>query len=395
VRPAVIVGSTAAHLVVLWWIAGEPPEIGGAVHRPQQLAVVAVRESEPIEIAFLSGVVDTPRPTRAATGDRGTHRVVRGARAAVATSAVSGPADEAALPSSSSSASGSALMRMRGAELRLDAAAAERIASADAGGARDEIHVSGRLESQPGGRAVVHDTVTTADVGLDGHVTFRDKPDIEVKARAPMGPLFDPKFRREVRDHVAKWLEDPYEGTRYGPAGDLPAHLQAVPQACDSWGSDWCQDPNAPDFEKRLRSIKQQLRGGVSGKLDITDIVHRKKAGDPYASRKMKLLDETRDERIVIGERFRAQQGARSAELMRRNLERLWARELDPSARREALFELWDECGDDDAGRRARTIVIGWIRARLPRGSEHAFTDDEIADLRARSSSAESFIPYD
>lgn len=292
-------------------------------------------------------------------------------------------------------------MRMRGSDLGvhldlgLRPGVAERIASAGSAEPRDEVRRSGRLESQPGGRAVVHDTVTTMSIDADGSVTFADKPTFDVKARAPMSAVLDPEFRREVKQHVAKWLEDPYEGTRYGPSQDLPRHLQAVPGACDAWGSDLCQDPLAPEFERRLRALKAKLRGGISGTFDVTDFVLRKRGGDPYASRKRKLLDDTRDERALMGERHRAEQLARSGELVRRNLERLWVEELDPSARRVALFELWDECGEDDAGMRARALVIGWIRARLPRGSEHAFTDAEITTLRARSTSTQTFVPYE
>jgi hypothetical protein len=102
---------------------------------------------------------------------------------------------------------------------------------------------------------------------------------------------------------------------------------------------------------------------------------------DPYASRKRKLLDDTRAEREERGAAFRAEQAARSAELMQRNLEELWARVPDGAARKQALYELWNECADDEAGLRARAMVIGWIRARLPPGSGGAFTADELARL--------------
>ena len=284
---------------------------------------------------------------------------------------------------------------MRGADLTLDPRVAARIAGARGGAPSDELRKSGKLQNQPGGRAVAEDAVTTMTVEADGSITFHDKPDIEVKINVPGLALLDPKFRAEVKDHLAMWLADPWEGTRYRPAKDLPRHLQAVPGACDTWGSDWCEDPLAPAFEERLRRIKQKLLGGISGKLDITSYLHRKFIGDPYSSRKLKLLDDTRDERVAMGTAYRAQQRVRSGEFMLRNLERLWAGVDDPVARRAALFELWDECGEDDDGMRARAIVIGWIRARVPRGSEHAFTDEEIATLHAGRTSAQPFTPYE
>jgi hypothetical protein len=391
VRALVLVGSVAAHVITLAWIAARSDE--PATRRPDAARVrarVQTREPAAIPIELMFEVAAAPRPQPPV-------RRRRGARPAASAGTLPSPASaaaEEATKASSSSSSGSSLMRMRGTDLRLDPEAAERIASAAGAAPREEVPRSGRLESQPGGRAVVHDTVTTAVVDADGGVTFRDKPTLDVKARSPMGAVLDPEFRREVRQHVAKWLDDPYEGTRYGRSQDLPRHLQAVPGACDAWGSDLCQDPLAPDFEKRWRAIKARLGGGISGTFDVTDFVARKRGGDPYASRKLKLLDETRDERVEMGERHRAQQRARSGELVRRNLERLWIAELDPVTRRRALFELWDECGEDDAGLRARAMVIGWIRARLPRGTAHAFTDDEIAAFRARSTSTQPFAPY-
>ena len=80
---------------------------------------------------------------------------------------------------------------------------------------------------------------------------------------------------------------------------------------------------------------------------------------------------------------------------MRNNLDRLWSREQQPIARRAALFELWDECGEDEAGLRARAIVIGWIRAKLPAGSADAYTDEELTALQTRRTSSTAFAPYE
>src|SRR5205085_8210368 len=98
------------------------------------------------------------------------------------------------------------------------------------------------------------------------------------------------------------------------------------------------------------------------------------------------------EERAERGGVFRGEQLARSAEIMRKNLARLWAATADPAARRDALFTLWDECAEGEgslgpAGQRARAEVIGWIRAYLPRGSAGGYSDAEVARLSARRSS--------
>ena len=125
--------------------------------------------------------------------------------------------------------------------------------------------------------------------------------------------------------------------------------------------------------------------------------LHRKFIGDPYASRK--LIDTTRDARAQLGSNHRRDQRDRASELAQRNVDALWRATIEPAERRAALFAMWDECietegPDGEAGERARAIVIGSIRAKLPAGSPGAFTPDEIAELDASRTSRQHFAPY-
>ena len=43
---------------------------------------------------------------------------------------------------------------------------------------------------------------------------------------------------------------------------------------------------------------------------------------------------------------------------------------------------------------RVRVMVIGWIGARLPRGGEGAFTDDDITRVDGKRASHQHFAPY-
>jgi hypothetical protein len=149
----------------------------------------------------------------------------------------------------------------------------------------------------------------------------------------------------------------------------------------------------------------------IVGTLDISAYLMRKAGIDPFAARKLALLDATRDERAARGDAYRAEQLARSAELMRINLERLWASATSADERRIVLFELWDECAEGDgaidsaqrfallrgpaqpdlvgeAGDRARAEVIGWIRAK-----HVAYAPDELAALAKRRASKQEFAP--
>jgi hypothetical protein len=149
---------------------------------------------------------------------------------------------------------------------------------------------------------------------------------------------------------------------------------------------------------------KRNLRANkipISGEFDITDAMMRSQGIDPYASYKLKVLDETRDERVAIGKRYRTQQLAQSGQLMQRNLERLWSSTPDLAARKRGLFELWDECAESGteelivAGAAARAHVLGFIRSKLPAGSTEAFTHTELAHFNKQRKSQAPFAPYE
>ena len=138
---------------------------------------------------------------------------------------------------------------------------------------------------------------------------------------------------------------------------------------------------------------------GLDG-LGICFVLMRRHGMDPYASKKLAFLDSTRAERAQIGMRHRAEQLAMAPEIMKRNLDRLWGTIAEPAARRQVLFELWDECaesGNDElvvAGHAARLLVVGWIQAKLPAGSALAYTAEDLAALNAKRTSKARFAPY-
>ncbi|HEX5061849.1 MAG TPA: hypothetical protein VFV99_20920 [Kofleriaceae bacterium] len=377
-----------------WRPVTEPPP--PPVHLPRATA-------EPIEIAFLAD-----EPVTVAAADPVHERAPAGAAAvrtpgsaAITMTATSGGTSESGrepAPGGAGPAT-SGFMHMRGPDLGLSAGTAERIAS-EPQKPRDELHKSGKLESQPGGRAVIYDRVTTVSVDADGTAHFDDKKDIDLHFKLPIPKIWEiEEMRKDLGHELTEWFKDPEAGKRYGRMQDVARHLTAVEGACDSWGDLMCDDPLAPQIEKRVRERKPKGGRGfigtfLAGPMDITAWLHRKYVGDPYASRKLKLLDDTRDERVAMGIAHRQQQSVRSAEYMTRNLQALWAREQSPVARRAALFEMWDECDEDDAGLRARAVVIGWIRSHLPAGSADAYTEAELAALQSHKGSSAEFAPY-
>jgi hypothetical protein len=122
---------------------------------------------------------------------------------------------------------------------------------------------------------------------------------------------------------------------------------------------------------------------------------------DPYASKKLAFLDSTRDERVQIGTRYKNQQLAQVAQIVKKNLARVWAATKDPQQRKQALFEMWDECVETgsaevvEAAATARKIIVGVMRANFPASGPHPFTAEEIAACNRAKQSTAVFAPYE
>ena len=249
----------------------------------------------------------------------------------------------------------------RAVDLHADPAALAAIATAVAPAVAPRAD---ELAPAAGGRTVIHDEVATVNVDRDGTTHIVDAPAVVIHRALPTA--------HQIGDALDEWRRDP--------------RAYAMKRGC---GETMCDDDAAPSHDGPSGGrVGQIIVPLVSGTVDATDYLMRKlHAGDPYAARKLALLDKTRDARAERRAHFEADQEARSAELMQQNLEALWARTTERSARRDALFALWDECAEDEAGLRARAQVIGWIGAKLP------LTAAEVAAFDARRTSTQHFSP--
>lgn len=154
----------------------------------------------------------------------------------------------------------------------------------------------------------------------------------------------------------------------------------------------------AKDGTVKLTDKANLRRNGLGATFDTTDWLMRRQGMDPYASAKREYLDRTRDQRVEIGKAYRKEQLAQSAKLMATNLDRLWASVPDVSARKQAVFELWEECAETgdaaivEGGAKARTLLERFVQVKL-RGAD-GFTAEELARLNAHRRSRAAFDPY-
>jgi len=137
---------------------------------------------------------------------------------------------------------------------------------------------------------------------------------------------------------------------------------------------------------------------GLGGTFDATDALMRSHGMDPYAAQKRQFLDDTREERFEIGKRFNHEQLSHSSRLAYDALQWIWSRTSDVTERKQAVFELWDDCaesGDADlveGGEAARKMIVGYIQTHLVGAS--AYTPAELAALNAHKASTATFAPY-
>ena len=390
-----LLGSIAAHGIVfavlrLEWDAWVPAQV--AVVTAPNVELVDVTPVAPPQTISVTVLADDPIAVRTPTiaRSRGSVAIATPSGSSETANSVS-PGEHAEPPKRS--------LGMRGPELHPGDEQLEHIADAPGHEPPSAVIPSKRLEEAPGGRATIHDAVTEISVDRDGTAHFHDKPDVEI--HIDTNPFAVIQNFKDAGKAIAEWAEDPEAGKRASRTQDLAPHMQML--CSDAWGDPLCEDPESSASESAARKrggagILQVF--GISGKFDITSTLMRKLGvGDAYAARKLKALDDTRLERAERGGRYMQQQLDHAAQLMQDNLERVWAATQDLGERKAALFELWDECSEGEgptgeAGDRARKMVIGWIRAKLPEGTPAAFTPTELTELDQHRSSHQPFAPY-
>jgi hypothetical protein len=133
--------------------------------------------------------------------------------------------------------------------------------------------------------------------------------------------------------------------------------------------------------------------------FDLTDFVMRRRGEDPYRYEKAKFLAATFDERVQMRLVYRDEEMEDALSELPSRLLALWLKPIPLAERKHTLFELWDECDEDDEGirpgaDRARAVIVDFVCAHLPAGGSYGFSADELARLNAKRTSRARFEPY-
>lgn len=294
------------------------------------------------------------------------------------------------------------MMKMRGSgDLVVDPDKLAAIAN-EPGHEPSHVLPSGKLGAAPNGKQRIEDSSTVVMVDRDGTAHFHDKRDFDLHVDVDPRAIAHSLGQMGAAFATAAQESDDYKKWTYTP--DSPAAKRGIDEVCAQYQTECdtgdvdaaeraAQGRNqatADDHDKHTANNAFQI---LHGRMDLTSYLMRKAGIDPNAAKKLKLLDDTREERAELGAAYKAEQLARADELMRQNLQQLWASTLGADERRRLLFALWDECDEGDspsghAGDRARLLVIAWIHA-------HGVTypPEQIAALDAHRTSHQHFAP--
>src|SRR5262249_40021163 len=147
----------------------------------------------------------------------------------------------------------------------------------------------GELHDAGGGTHASDQGAFDLRVDRDGTAHVKDKPSADIHLIIPTA--------KQVGGEVAEWWEAP-KGV-YGETAEAPAakHIKVID------GSEFSPvgDGTTSNADRTKGVIVPVLGGGIN----IDDFVMRRSGVDPYASRKLHVLDATRDERAEIGSRHR------------------------------------------------------------------------------------------
>lgn len=176
-----------------------------------------------------------------------------------------------------------------------------------------------------------------------------------------------------------------------------------------------------PDGRVNFRNKGAKASWTNIGMAGPGDILNAAAGEDPYARLKAALLKATFEMRLGMAVDFQKRQLDKRLSRLDSELDKIWADERrDLSARKELLFQRWDECDEpedvsagadlpgfgavenselDDARQSAaasaRKQILKFIREHAPKGSAEAFTAAELADMNRRRASKQKFNPYE
>ena len=133
----------------------------------------------------------------------------------------------------------------------------------------------------------------------------------------------------------------------------------------------------------------------IAGGFDISDAVEKYLLGkEIYSAEKRWFLDQTAELREQLAAAGRASEDARAKREVERALERIVDSAQSPREKRDAVFALWEDCGDDADSAAIRRVVEDFVRRRMPQASDLGFSPNELQEKNRTRPPHFRFDPY-
>ncbi|MCD6497062.1 MAG: hypothetical protein J7M25_02015 [Deltaproteobacteria bacterium] len=136
--------------------------------------------------------------------------------------------------------------------------------------------------------------------------------------------------------------------------------------------------------------------------FDLTDALMRAKGQAPYVADKITFMKDTRPWRLGLRHAWFLRRARAFIEGLPQRLRRVWYdQKTTVRHKKQALFDLWDECLDRDGtnladmAQIARRIIVSFIRRHLPKNSANAYRSMELSLLNRHRNSKPVFSPYE
>jgi hypothetical protein len=129
--------------------------------------------------------------------------------------------------------------------------------------------------------------------------------------------------------------------------------------------------------------------------FDLTDIVEKHILGkELYSAEKTWFLEQTAPLRLQVERAYRQEAARSDRSALQRKLFRLTRAAKPPEQIKREIFELWNECADDEVGWHAQELVTAFVRAHMAPGTALAYSSRELQLLNRRKSHRHEFQPY-
>ena len=129
---------------------------------------------------------------------------------------------------------------------------------------------------------------------------------------------------------------------------------------------------------------------------DVNDIVERQILGrELYSAEKQWFLEQTRELRLQLSAEARRRELLQAKRALERTLQELLSdHALSMSQRHEAVFLIWQDCGEDAQQQAHRHAVEAFVRRYMPQDSELGFPAEELQRFNNERGSLQKFEPY-